>query len=119
MALPNDITLEAKTFSRTITGRSNGTWSNPDVNISQPETLFVSHETTKSGRRNSVISINYAYDVNCDDACVIAPLSRVAKAQFKLSYNPLDLNKVDLAAMRDECIAAVTLQWDKILNLEA
>lgn len=126
MAYSNDITLDANTtFSRTVTGRNYGVFSNPASVLEKPEDLTVSHETTKSGLVNSVVIITNSDIISCGDtsSCSL-PVSALIKAQFKLSYNPkvgfTDLTQqlADIRTQISEFINTPAL-WAKFLNKES
>lgn len=91
MAFNNDIILDTdKTYSRILTGRTSGKWSDVSQNVDSPKTLTISHETAKNGRVNSVIIVDSSLPNICETTCATDPASSTIKAQFKLSYNPIE-----------------------------
>lgn len=125
MAFLNDITLDTnKLYSRILTGRNSGGWSDVAANLDSPRTFTISHETAKNGRVNSVVYFDVADFIACDTTCGSTPTTSTARVQLKLSYNPkegytaLDTDIDAIKALLSEFIND-SGRWAKFKNKEA
>lgn len=94
MAMLSDITLSSTNrpsivYSATLVKPSSTLRSNAVADISDPETLLISHETQKNGKVNSAIILDYGQIIPCDTTCGTEARFENIRAMFKLTYNPL------------------------------
>lgn len=117
---PSDITIGSDTFSRTVTRPTSSAYSDNNQSLSNPRTLTISHETSKSGRVSSAVILD-------DTATVTVGNTNVAdniRILVKVSYNPLG-GRADLTAKVKEAIAQLVAfagvegNVTKLLNKES
>lgn len=94
--------------------------SNSARPVSQPQTLTISHETTKTGTRSSVLILEDIDVINTSTSIIKDSI----KAQFKLSFKPYS-GRTDIETVIAAQIAAlqeflsVPANIDKFINQES
>lgn len=115
-----DVTLDTTTYSLVSQYPQSSLRSDASQPVSEPLTMKISHETSKAGRRSSVILLT-------DTAVVTTGASNVKDdvvAMFKVQYNPFSgrtTNEADILALVDQLklFLADPANIDKILNQES
>lgn len=115
-----DLTINTRTYNLIAQRATSSVRSDATQPLSEPNTLTISHENVKSGRRNSVVILEDQKTISNGTAIINDSM----KIMVKVSYNPFsgrtDIG-VDLENLRAELVAflSVPANFTKLLNQES
>lgn len=117
---PNTITLETIPYDLVSQNPYRSTRSNAARPVNEPETLVISHETSKSGTRSSVLILDDVKVINTGTSIIKDSIKSHFKVQFKPYSGRVDIETVIQAQIaRLQAFISVPANIDKFLNQES
>lgn len=116
-----DITLGTNVYSLTTQRINASIRSDAAQPLSEPNTLTISHENAKNGRRSSVVIFD---DIKVLTSSSTLPLQDNVKVMLKVQFNPLGgrtTNEADINALLADLVSFISEPTNvtKFLNQES